>query len=220
MGPLVAVVDYGMGNLHSVARALEAAGARPRRTARPGEVIEADGVVLPGVGAFPAAVARLAESGLGEAVLAAARAGLPLLGVCLGMQLLFEASEEEGGAQGLGLLPGRVVPLPRSPGLKVPHMGWNTVTWEGDFPLFRGLEPPVYFYFVHSFCVPGLAAGAPGAPAVATCSYGITFLAAVARGNVLGTQFHPEKSGGRRMSVYRNFVGLCAGRRRRAAGCG
>lgn len=220
MPPSVAVVDYGMGNLHSVARALEAAGARPVRTAVPAEVAAADGVVLPGVGAFPDAAARLAETGLGEAVRAAAAAGLPLLGVCLGLQLLFEASEE-GEGTGLGLFPGRVVALPGGPGRKIPHMGWNTVTWtagEGGegFPLFRGLEPPAHFYFVHSFAVPAGVAAAAGL-AVATCTYGVDFVAAAARGNVMGTQFHPEKSGAAGLAVYRNYVGLCRARERSLA---
>lgn len=216
--PAVAVVDYGLGNLHSVARALEAAGARPERTAVPAAVTAADGVVLPGVGAFPDAAARLAETGLGEAVRAAAAAGVPVLGVCLGLQLLFEASAEGEGA-GLGLFPGRVEPLPGGPGRKIPHMGWNTVTWEAGeggehgLPLFRGLFPPVYFYFVHSFAVPAGVAAAAGL-AVATCAYGVDFVAAAARGNVMGTQFHPEKSGAAGLAVYRNYVGLCRARER------
>lgn len=217
MPPSVAVVDYGLGNLHSVARALEAAGAHPLRTSDPREVTAAGGVLLPGVGAFPDAAARLAETGLGEAVKAAAAAGLPVLGVCLGLQLLFEASEEGEGAAGLGLFPGRVVPLPGGPGLKIPHMGWNTVTWEAgegaedSFPLFRGLRPPVYFYFVHSFAVPADGAAAAGLR-VAACRYGIDFVAAAARGNVMGTQFHPEKSGAAGLALYRNFVDLCRDR--------
>lgn len=212
MAPVIAVVDYGLGNLYSVARALEAVGARPLRTSQPEEVAGADGVVLPGVGAFPEAMARLEETGLAAAVLAAAAAGTPVLGVCLGLQLLFEASEEEGGATGLGLLPGRVVSLPRVPGLKVPHVGWNTVEWEAaageGLPLFAGLEPPTYFYFVHSFCVPAAAVG--DGLWVATCRYGVPFVAAAARDNVMGTQFHPEKSGPAGLTVYRNLAARCA----------
>ncbi len=208
MAPSVAVVDYGMGNLHSVARALEAAGARPLLTSDAGALAAAGGVLLPGVGAFPEAAARLRETGLGEAVRAAAAAGVPVMGVCLGFQLLFEGSEEGKGADGLGFFPGRVTALPGGPGLKIPHMGWNTVTWEEGFPLFRGLRAPAYFYFVHSFAVEAALARAAGLQ-VATCRHGSEFVAAAARGNVMGTQFHPEKSGAGGLLLYRNFVALC-----------
>lgn len=234
----VAVVDYGMGNLRSVEKALAFLGARARRAAAPAELSGADALILPGVGHFGEAARRLAASGLDEAVRRAAEGGVPLLGICLGMQLLFEASEEDGGrAAGLGLLPGRVVRLAGGPGIKVPHMGWNAVSWTGEFPLLAGLASPAWFYFVHGYAVPaearaagGAAAaarvgsegagGGTGAPgvAVATARHGSEFVAAVQRGRVAGTQFHPEKSGACGLRVLANFLALADAAR--AAGAG
>lgn len=211
MQPAIAVVDYGMGNLRSVAKALELTGCRVTVTDRPGDLADAAGVVVPGVGAFAEAMRRLTAGGMAAAVADEAAGGKPLLGVCLGLQILFEYGEEGEGAAGLGLLPGRVVRFPAAPGLKVPHMGWNTVEWEGEAPLFAGLTPPVYYYFVHSYCVP--AADVPAAKAgVARCLYGdVAFVAAAWQGNVMGTQFHPEKSGRAGLAILRNFAAICAG---------
>lgn len=208
-GSAIAVVDYGMGNLLSVTKALEALGAQVRLVRAGAELGGADALVVPGVGAFPDAMERLAAAGLDAALVEAARAGVPLLGICLGLQVLFEASDEGQGARGLGLLPGRVTRLPGGGGLKIPHMGWNSVTWE-SFPLFEGLEPGAYFYFVHSFAVPAGGEDGPddGGVQVARCHYGRPFVAAAARGAVMGTQFHPEKSGRTGLRLLENFLSL------------
>lgn len=195
-----------MGNLRSVRNALESLGARVRMAARPGDLAGAVGVVVPGVGAFADAMARLAETGLDAAISAVVAEGRPLLGICLGMQVLFEESEEGAGGPGLGLLPGRVRRLPA--GRKVPHIGWNTVAWEGEPPLFHGLVAPAYFYFVHSYYCPLPEEGAYGA---ARCDYGVPFAAAVWRDNLWGAQFHPEKSGRAGLAVLRNFLDRCGG---------
>lgn len=201
----IAVADYGMGNLRSVLNALEALEALPVPTARAADLAAADGVVVPGVGAFGDAMGQLAATGLDRAVRDAAAGGRPVLGICLGMQVLFEGSEEAEGVPGLGLLPGTVRRLP--PGRKVPHIGWNTVEWAGAPTLFRGLTSPAYFYFVHSYYCPLPAAGA-GYEA-ARCEYGVPFAAAVWHGNLMGTQFHPEKSGRAGLALLRNFLALC-----------
>jgi glutamine amidotransferase len=185
----IAVVDYGAGNLRSVARALEVAGGRPRLVTGPEGLAGAALVVVPGVGAFAPAMRRLHAAGLVEALRAAARAGRPLLGLCLGMQLLFEESDEGGRTTaGLGLLHGVVRRLPE--GVKVPHMGWNTLEVDRPDPLVAGLPDPAYVYFVHSYAV------WPADPAVvvAWSTHGVRFPAVVRAGPVVGFQFHPEKS--------------------------
>jgi len=199
--PRIAVIDYGSGNLRSVARALERSGLAPEVTADPGAVRGADGVVLPGVGAFADAMAHLAEKGLDQAVRDAIESGRPYLGLCLGLQVLFEESDEHGVTRGLGLLPGRVerFPDPGQPGAppRVPHIGWNTVRFSGDHPLTRRLPAEEFFYFVHAYRpVPRDAAIVAG-----TVEYGAPFAAAVAVDNVFAVQFHPEKSqsSGRRL---------------------
>jgi glutamine amidotransferase len=196
--PRIAVLDYGMGNLRSVARAVERVGGRPEVTADPRAASRADALVLPGVGAFGACVANLRAAGLDEAVLDLARRGRPVLGVCLGLQVLFEESEESPG-RGLGLFPGRVRRLPGA--VKVPHMGWNEVRWVADHPLVRGLPTGSYFYFVHSY-----AADPAREHTVGVAEHGREFAAAVARGSVMGTQFHPEKSGEAGLALYEAFV--------------
>ncbi len=205
------MVDYGMGNLRSVRKALDFLGFPSRLVRGPEELDGVAGVVVPGVGAFPDAMARLERNGMARAVADAAARGVPLLGICLGMQLLFAWSDEGAGAAGLGLLPGRVVRLEGGDGLKVPHMGWNTAEWEAGFPLCSGLTPPAYFYFVHSYCVPAETALPPGSW-WAVCRHGRPFLAAVQRGNVMGTQFHPEKSGRAGLALLANFGAMCQGR--------
>jgi glutamine amidotransferase len=201
----IAILDYGMGNLRSVEKALEKVGAETERTADPGRAGAADGLVLPGVGAFPTAMRRIGELELGELVAARAAAGVPLLGICLGLQLLFEGSSEGEGAEGLGLLAGTVEPL-AADGLKVPHIGWSPVRWEREAAVTAGLgeEPP--FYFVHSFTpVP-----ADRSDVLGTAAYGERFACAVARGSIFGFQFHPEKSSAAGLALLRNFVGLCS----------
>lgn len=187
-----------MGNLRSVARAVERAGGRPHVTADPGEVMGADALVVPGVGAFGACLANLRGAGLDEAVRRFVATGRPVLGVCLGMQVLFDWGEE-GPAEGLGVLPGKVRRLPGE--VKLPHMGWNEVRWTADHPLLAGIASGTRFYFVHSYvCVPEEDI------VVGKAAYGRPFAAAVARANVFGTQFHPEKSGEPGLEIYRNLV--------------
>ena len=196
---MIAIIDYGMGNLRSVQKAFEYLGFEAVVTDDAAVVASAERVVLPGVGAFEDAMARLRQSGLDRALLDAARQGKPVLGICLGMQMMFEHSEENGFHDGLGLFPGTVTRL-EDHGLKIPHMGWNTLITR-DCPQFReGWNPCVYF--VHSYC----AAEISDAFTVATCDYGQTFTAAVCRGNVMATQFHPEKSGEMGLDMLRRFA--------------
>jgi imidazole glycerol-phosphate synthase subunit HisH len=205
--PRVGVCDYGVGNLRSVERALGVAGAEPVISGDPSVILGCDGVVLPGVGAFSVAARALWETGLGDAVRELARRGRPVLGVCLGHQLLFEGSDEGHGGEGLALLRGRVVELSRAGGLKVPHMGWNTITTVRASRLLEGIATGAYMYFVHSY----VAVPEPD-DTVAVTAYGDDLAAAVERGPVMGTQFHPEKSGDAGLRVYANFVSLCAAR--------
>jgi len=195
----VAVIDYGAGNLRSIRRALEAAGAEVAVTAEPAVVPTADAVVFPGVGAAGAAMARLDELGMVPVIREAVAGGTPFLGICLGAQLLFGA-QEEGETAGLGLLPGRVRRL--RGGVKVPHMGWNRSRVVRDGPLGRAGEGREY-YFVHSYVVEPEDA----ADVAATVDYGEAFPSVVVRGNVWGTQFHPEKSGADGLALVRAWVG-------------
>jgi imidazole glycerol-phosphate synthase subunit HisH len=202
---MIAIVDYDLGNLASVHNAFAEVGAWAERTADPDTIREADGVVLPGVGAASAGMERLRARGLEDVVLEVARSGRPLLGLCLGMQLLFESSEE-GATSCLGLLPG-TVRLIRAD-LKVPHIGWNQVQTSSGTNLWKGLPADPYFYFVHSYvCVPAdqsLSAG--------ETEYGETFCSAVVSGAIWGVQFHPERSGKSGLHLIRNFADVCAAR--------
>jgi glutamine amidotransferase len=203
--PVVAVVDYGMGNLASVAKALERSGAEARVTESVAAVRSAGAVVLPGVGAFRDAAQRLERSGLGAAVLERISAGVPFLGVCLGLQLLFESSGEGGRWAGLSVFPGTVERI--STTLKVPHIGWNDLEWTAARGgMSRGLPAPAVVYFVHSY------AAQPADPALvaATTDYGGPVVAAVARDNVWAVQFHPEKSSSVGMRLLANFVAQVA----------
>jgi imidazole glycerol-phosphate synthase subunit HisH len=198
---LIAVVDVGMGNRRSVEKALEHVGARPVLTADHEVVRGADALVLPGVGAFPEAMRRLTASGLDAVVRERVADGVPLLGICLGMQLLFERSDEHEGAAGLGLLAGEVTAL-RAP--RLPHIGWNEVAFERSSPLTAGLGEGAAFYHVHSFvCRP-----ADRADVVGRGDYGERFASIVARENVMGVQFHPEKSSRDGLALLRNFARL------------
>jgi glutamine amidotransferase len=203
---LIGVCDYGVGNLRSVERALRASDVEVLISDKPDVIAACAGVVLPGVGAFAIAAKALNDRGLGEAVRQVASNGRPVLGVCLGHQLLFEHSDEGPGGAGLGLLPGEVIRLAPRAGLKVPHMGWNTL-WSvaASSTLLAGISPGSYMYFVHSY----VAVPIPEEVA-ATTDYGGTFAAAVESANVAGTQFHPEKSGAMGLRVYANFVAACA----------
>ena len=197
-GPRVAVLDYGIGNLRSAQKALEHVGADARLTADPEEIRAAAGVVLPGVGAFGRCMDALRETGLDEVAVEAARSGRPFFGICVGMQLLYEGSEEDPGVTGLGVLPGTVRRLPE--GQKCPQMQWNTLDVVGDPALFAGLERPLWVYFVHSY------AAEAHEGVVATCDYGGPVVAAVERDNLWAVQFHPEKSSTAGLAMLRNFV--------------
>jgi glutamine amidotransferase len=203
--PDIAILDYGMGNLRSVEKALERIGAQPVVTNDHDRVREADGVILPGVGAFPKAMRNLRALELDALIGDRLAAGVPTLGICLGLQLLFEASSENEGAWGLGLLQGRVDRLP-APGEKVPHIGWNAVRWSRTSRLTAELPDVCPFYFVHSF-----------APVVTneqdllgTAVYGDPFACAVEREPLYGVQFHPEKSSTHGLKLLENFAGICA----------
>jgi glutamine amidotransferase len=197
---LIAIVDYGVGNIRSVERALVHVGAEAKLTADPTELKQADGIVLPGVGAFAPALAKLSERGLGRLIAELARGGKPVLGVCLGYQLLFDESTEHGRHQGLGLLPGRIVEVTNSD--RLPVIGWCRVTETGDSRLWDGIADQSYFYFVHSFTPERSSDG------IACSEHSPA--AAAARGNVMGTQFHPEKSGPDGLRLYANFVAMCS----------
>ena len=203
----VAVVDYGVGNLRSVRRGIEAAGATAEVTADADVIRGSAGLILPGVGAFAPARRKLAESGLDRLIVELAAAGKPILGVCLGYQLLFEASLEDGHTEGLGLLPGPVRRLVVTAERKVPHMGWNRVRQVRPDVLFNGILDRSYFYFVHSY-YPEVKAGPE---VLGTTDYGRTLTVVARRGSVAGTQFHPEKSGASGLRLYANFVAACGG---------
>jgi glutamine amidotransferase len=199
------LVDYGMGNRRSMQKSLERAGATVVLSGDHDALRATDGLVVPGVGAFAAAMRALADTGLDELVRERAAAGVPVLGACLGMQLLFEHGAEHGGADGLGLLPGEVVGLDAR-GLKLPHIGWNEVRWTRPSALSEGLPDPAPFYHVHSF----VPVPAEDDIALGISDYGTEFASVVGRGNVYGTQFHPEKSSRDGIALLANFVGACA----------
>lgn len=199
---MIAIVDYGMGNLHSVSSAVERLGYAYKITSDERELLAADGTILPGVGAFGDAMDHLREANLIEAVKHVAQSGKPLLGICLGMQLLFSRSEEHGTHEGLDLLPGEVVRFQGD--YKVPHMGWNRLSFRQESPLFQGLDEG-HVYFVHSYHA------RPEQPGdlLATTDYYQQVTAIVGRDNVYGMQFHPEKSGEVGMRLLGNFLALC-----------
>ncbi len=203
---MIAIIDYGMGNLRSVQKGFEKVGFEAVVTADPKLVLEADRVVLPGVGAFRDCIRNLEEGGFIEPILKVVREGRPFLGICLGLQLLFTESEEFGLHKGLDIIPGRVVRFPEGmtengEKLAVPHMGWNQLTLKKETPLFRGIADGTNVYFVHSYYVK------PDDPAVVatTTGYGIDFCSAVCRDNVMATQFHPEKSQENGLKILKNF---------------
>lgn len=218
---MITIVDYGIGNLRSIEKAFEAVNADVIRSDREADIERADKVVLPGVGAFGACAAEIRKRGLEKPVLKAIDMGKPFLGVCVGMQLLFEVGEEMGSHKGLGVIPGRVLRFDAVPALaaaevgaaesdtwqgslKIPHMGWNTIEKQRDDLLLTGLAPEAYFYFVHSF----VAVPDDRSDVLATCRYGLDFPAVVHRNNVYGVQFHPEKSQQNGLRILRNFAEL------------
>lgn len=201
---MIAIIDYDAGNLRSVEKALLYLGEKPVITRNRDEILQADKVILPGVGAFGDAMNRLHQYGLVEVIQEVTEKKTPFLGICLGLQLLFESSEESPGVKGLCLLPGKILRIPEAPGLKVPHMGWNSLEIRPGARLFKGINQGAYVYFVHSYYLK-----AETEDIVAACAeYGVTIHASVERDNVFGCQFHPEKSSGTGLQILKNFVEL------------
>jgi imidazole glycerol-phosphate synthase subunit HisH len=201
---VVGVVDYGMGNRRSVEKALEHVGARVLVSSDAVALAGCSGLVVPGVGAFPRAMESLRSLGLDSFLIERVHAGAPVLGICLGMQVAFERSSEQGGADGLGIVPGSVTQL-RSDGLKLPHIGWSEVHWTRDSPLLRSVGTDVAYYHVHSYsCEPQSEEDVLG-----VAEYGGRFVSAVSRGSFVGVQFHPEKSSLDGLALLANFVSVC-----------
>jgi len=204
---MIAIIDYGAGNLRSVANAITRLGYQPKITNIPSEITGAEAVILPGVGAAADTMANLKKLGLVSTIHQLIAGGCPFLGICIGLQILFTGTEEGGWHECLNIIPGRVKRLP--PGLKIPHMGWNQVKQKLSHPVFEGIPDNTNFYFVHSYYVEpedtSLIAG--------ETDYGIPLCSVVAQGNLVATQFHPEKSGEFGLKIYDNFLKLVAGRK-------
>ena len=198
---MIAVIDYDAGNLKSVEKALIFLGETPVITRDREELLAADKVILPGVGAFGDAMDRLHQYGLVDVIKEVVKKGTPFLGICLGLQLMFESSEESPGVEGLGLLPGKILKIPETPGMKVPHMGWNSLKIDPNSRLFKGIPDGNYVYFVHSYY---LKAGSEDIVA-ATTEYGTHIHAAVEKGNLYACQFHPEKSSQTGLKILENY---------------
>lgn len=207
---MIAIIDYGAGNLQSVEKALDYLGEPNLITAKSSEIEAADALILPGVGSFGDAMQSLSDSGLLETVRAAALSDTPFLGICLGLQLLFPESEESKGVKGLGVLPGKIIKFPGDMGLKIPQIGWNSINIREGCKLYAGVPQNAYVYFVHSYY---LQAADPEVVA-ATAEYGVTFHASVAdeAHRLYATQFHPEKSGAVGLRILRNFAAMQKGR--------
>ncbi|MBS5282881.1 MAG: imidazole glycerol phosphate synthase subunit HisH [Clostridiales bacterium] len=199
---MITVIDYDAGNLRSVEKALAYLGEESRITREKEAILHADKLILPGVGSFGDAMERLTQYDLVGTIQEAAGRGIPFLGICLGMQLLFESSEESPGVKGLGLLPGKILRIPEHPGLKIPHMGWNSLSITPGAALFRHIKDGDYVYFVHSYY---LKAEDPDIVAASTW-YGTQIHCAVERGNLFGCQFHPEKSGSVGLQILKDFI--------------
>ena len=199
---LIAIIDYDAGNIKSVEKALLSMGETPVLTRDPEVILQADHIILPGVGSFGDAMENLNKFGLIDVIHEAINRKIPFLGICLGMQLLFESSEETPGVAGLGILKGKIVRIPEGPGLKIPHMGWNSLNVREGASLFKGLEKEPYVYFVHSYY---LQAKDPKIVA-ATTEYGVTIHASVEKENVFACQFHPEKSSKTGLAILKNFL--------------
>ena len=204
---MITILDYGVGNLRSVEKALQYIGEETQMTADPTIVRQAEKLLLPGVGNFGEAMQRLREKDLEPALAEAAAKGTPLLGICLGMQMLFEESEESPGIPGLGLLKGRICRIPDGPDRKVPHMGWNSLHYPHEGRLFQGVAEGSYVYFIHSYY---LQAEDPSI-VKATTEYGVTIQASVEQGKIFGMQYHPEKSAEAGLQMLRNFAAIRGG---------
>ena len=206
---MIAIIDYGVGNLFSLCSSLKSIGAEAVVTPDPAVIRAADRIILPGVGAFADAAAKLRATGLDQVLIQEAQRGKPIMGICLGMQMLFETSLEYGEHKGLGLIPGRVIPMAGyiPEGLKIPHIGWNPLIMKGEekHPLLRYVSEGDCVYFVHSYFATDTDAADGSSAVIATAEYGRELTAAVARGNVMGCQFHPEKSGPVGLSILRAF---------------
>jgi len=201
---MIAIIDYDAGNLKSVEKALASLGEKPVVTRDKETILSADKVILPGVGAFKDAMDKLCQYDLPGVIRQVTEKGTPFLGICLGLQLLFESSEEGEGVRGLSILPGKIVKFPDTPGLKVPHMGWNSLTIRPGARLFKGLDSGAYVYFVHSYYLEADRES----DVAASCEYGVDFGASVERDNVYACQFHPEKSGDTGLKILKNFIEL------------
>ncbi len=201
---MTAIIDYGAGNLSSVKKALDYLGAESEITQDRKKIESATHIILPGVGSFEDAMRSMNERNLTETVKAAATSGKPFLGICLGLQLLFESSEESPGVKGLGLLSGKIITIPKKGGIKVPHMGWNNVKLKQTGGIFEGIPDNSYFYFVHSYYLNG----ADDSDIAGICDYGVSIECAIQRGNLCATQFHPEKSSAAGLKLLENFLNM------------
>ncbi|MCM1286005.1 MAG: imidazole glycerol phosphate synthase subunit HisH [Acetobacter sp.] len=201
---MIAIIDYGAGNLSSVKKALDYLGAECEITQDKNKILSASHVILPGVGSFGDAMESMHSRGLVEVVKEAAASGKPFLGICLGLQLLFESSEESPNVKGLGLLKGSIVEIPKKDGLKVPHMGWNSISIKKNDGIFNNITDESYFYFVHSYYLKN----AEDKNVAATTEYGVNIQCAVQNGNLCATQFHPEKSSSAGLQILKNFLAM------------
>lgn len=201
---MIAIVDYDAGNIKSVEKALQFLGEEPKVTREKEVLLQADKVIVPGVGAFGDAMSKMHQYGLVEILREIAKKGTPILGICLGLQLFFESSEESPGVEGLGLLPGKIVRIPDKEGFKIPHMGWNSIGINSSSRLLKGIEEGSYVYFVHSYYLQA----AREADVAATTDYVVNIHAAAEHENIFATQFHPEKSGDIGLQILKNFIEL------------
>ncbi|NCC87574.1 MAG: imidazole glycerol phosphate synthase subunit HisH [Clostridia bacterium] len=202
---MIAIIDYGAGNLHSVKNALDFLGAQSVITNIEAEIQSADGVILPGVGSFGDAMQSMQKSGLADVVKNVATSGKPFLGICLGLQLLFEGSQESPDVKGLGVLSGKILKIPNKDGLKVPHMGWNSLEITQHNGIFSNIESNPYVYFVHSYYLQV----ENESDVAANTQYGVLINSAVQKGNLCAVQFHPEKSGEIGLKMLSNFINMC-----------
>jgi len=207
MDKVIAIIDYGAGNLRSVANAIKKSGYHPRVTGDPSEVLDSAAVILPGVGAAADTMNSLEKLGMTDAIRQLIQRGRPLFAICVGLQILFSGTEEGGWHECLGVIPGKVKRLP--PGLKIPHIGWNQVKQRFSHPVFDGISDEANFYFVHSF----YAEPEDMSVVAGTTSYGVSMCSIVVKNNLIATQFHPEKSGEQGLKMYANFLKIALGTR-------